>query len=140
MNVYYLRRRYFTFATFGHWYDGQGQQLCATVERPWCNNQPNISCIPEGDYQLQRYTSPSKGDCLSLDAPELGVTLHGPSLRTACLVHAANRAEELEGCIAPGTEFGVVNGQWAVINSRKALTMLMAHVGTATHTLRILRD
>lgn len=140
MSTYMLRRRYFPCATFGEWFNEQGTRLCVTVERPWQNNRPNVSCIPEGEYTLHAHTSPSKGACLSIEAPTLGVTLTGPSLRTACLVHVANRAVELQGCIAPGERFGVIGGDWAVLNSRNALDALIAQVGTGTSLLRIVRD
>jgi hypothetical protein len=34
--------------TFGELYI-DGEPFCATCERPWNNNEPNSSCIPEGD-------------------------------------------------------------------------------------------
>ncbi|GAB1141539.1 MAG: hypothetical protein WStaBPW_38650 [Shewanella algae] len=102
----------------------EGQRLCVTVEREWQNNQPNVSCIPAGVYTLRHHNSPSKGHCLALEAPSLGVTLFGPSQRTHCLVHIANWPLQLEGCIAPGTAFHPE--KWGVINSEKALNALLA--------------
>ncbi|MFA0092904.1 DUF5675 family protein, partial [Vibrio sp. 10N.261.49.A11] len=69
------------------------------------------------------------GKCYALEAPTLGVTRFGPSQRTHILIHKANRAAQLEGCIAPGMDFGVVNNEWAVINSGTAFDYFMAHLG-----------
>ena len=29
-----------------------GKRICFTIELPWLHNQHNISCIPEGRYEL----------------------------------------------------------------------------------------
>lgn len=124
-----LRRRYFEHGTFGELVDNSGNRLAVTVECPWLNNQPGKSCIPEGAYTLAPHNSPSKGLCLAISGPSLGVTVNGPSLRTHCLIHVANKASELEGCIAPGERFGVVSNEWAVLNSRNTLDKVLAAVG-----------
>ncbi len=45
--------------------------------------------------------------------------------RSRILVHAANRAEELLGCIAPGLAIGFLAGELAVLQSRTALKRFM---------------
>lgn len=45
--------------------------------------------------------------------------------RSRILIHAANRAAELLGCIAPGKMLGFMAGELAVLQSRMALTALM---------------
>src|SRR5690554_3376912 len=35
-----------------------GKYSCFTVERPWENNAPSISCIPAGTYALRKRPSP----------------------------------------------------------------------------------
>ncbi len=49
--------------------------------------------------------------------------------RDRILIHAANRAAELEGCIAPGKSLGFVAGELAVLQSKQALAMLMEKLG-----------
>jgi len=34
-----------------------------TAELPWKGNKPNISCIPEGTYQVSMRVSPKYGQC-----------------------------------------------------------------------------
>ena len=33
--------------------------ICWTVERPWLDNQPNISCIPEDTYYMRPWQRPN---------------------------------------------------------------------------------
>lgn len=66
-----------------------------TVEQAWRDNQPNISCIPEGSYR-----------CVPVKSPRFGATYevgHVPG-RSHILLHAANWPSQLEGCIAPGIQ------------------------------------
>ena len=72
------------------------QHVCRTIELPWRNNQPQVSCIPEGRYALKGRYSSKYGNHL---------ILHGVKGRSYILIHPANNAlKELKGCIAPVTE------------------------------------
>jgi hypothetical protein len=66
----------------------------ATIERPWLDNAPNVSCIPVGVYKARRYFSPSRHeDCWMLeDVPG----------RTYIQIHTANYPRHVEGCIGVG--------------------------------------
>lgn len=72
------------------------QFVCFTIELPWRNNQPMVSCIPEGRYPLRlRYSQRHRWHLLVNAVPG----------HTLILVHKANDAlQELKGCIAPVTE------------------------------------
>lgn len=101
--------------TFGILQDSNRTTLCCTIERPWLDNQPDISCIPLGTYQFYRFLSPKNGDVWrSYDVPD----------RNAIEMHAANFASELEGCIAVGNAMGEIDGIPAVKNSIATLAML----------------
>lgn len=128
MKTLTLYRSYFPHGTFSHLCDDNGNPFLVTVERPWLDNQPGFSCVPEGVYDLLPHESPKFGSCYALSAPDLGVTIYGPSHRTHILFHPANKAVELEGCIAPGLEFGTLDGQWAVMASRAAFGNLMNYL------------
>lgn len=81
-----------------------------TLERPWLDNQPFISCIPQGTYDLKWRQSPKFGWTWSLeDVPD----------RTYILIHSANWSRQLHGCIALGME--LMGNEFAVGNSRKAV-------------------
>lgn len=91
-----------------------GEKICHTIELPWKDNQPFISCIPEGKYLLEKRITHERGFHLILKSV--------PG-RSWILIHPANDARtELEGCIAPVTELtGIGKG----INSRDALEKLL---------------
>lgn len=71
----------------------EGTELCKTIELPWKNNQPRVSCIPEGRYRLRRRQSPRFREHFEvMDVKD----------RKYILFHAGNDAgKELRGCIAP---------------------------------------
>ena len=91
---------------------------CYTVEQPWKDNAPSVSCIPHGAYRLalDRYHKGGYPAYHLLDVPN----------RARIIIHKANRADELEGCIAPGSALGCIAGDWAVSNSGRAFDHIMA--------------
>lgn len=69
--------------------------VCNTIELPWLQNLRNVSCIPEGQYELKLRTTAKRGQHL------LVLNVKG---RDGILIHPANDAsKELRGCIAPVT-------------------------------------
>ena len=98
--------------------------ICYSLERPWLNNEKNISCVPAGVYDLQRYDSARFKDCFSLTCFNLGVGLTENFQRTYILIHAANRVSDLHGCIAPGLGISGYLDEWVTVDSRKALDKL----------------
>lgn len=98
-----------------------------TVERPWADNEPNVSCIPAGTYTLRLRQSPmitrvTRGDYTH------GWEVTGVPGRSYIMLHPANTAAELQGCIAPGLALGVVRGAWAVTSSRAAFEVVMDYL------------
>src|SRR5690606_8696525 len=74
----------------------RGEHICHTIELPWHNNMPRLSCIPEGRYKVEKRKYTKHGEQIGIPAV-LG--------REAILIHAANDAmKELHGCIAPVTK------------------------------------
>ena len=140
MKKFILKRRYFEHGTFGILYRENGTKVCVIAERENNNNKSNISCIPEGEYQLLPHASPKFGKCYALEAPSIGVTRRGPSLRTHILIHKANTPSQLQGCLAPGVAFGVIDDDWAVLNSTAAFNSLMNELGGKEAILTIKRD
>ena len=140
MKHFVMRRRYFKHGTYSYLYRADGSEVCCMVEREWRNNQPFKSCVPEGDYLLIPHISPKYGACYAMVAPTLGVTLHGPSIRTECLFHTANKPSQLLGCAAPGLDFGLLDGEWCVTNSGDALKALMKELGGEKAALTIIKD
>ena len=114
-----------------------GELFCYTVEKEWKNNEPFISCVPAGDYDLVLHDSPKYGKSYALVNENLGVTLHGPSKRTYILIHIANFPWELEGCIGAGESFH--SGKWGVASSAKAMVKFMQLLDGKSAKLKIVR-
>ena len=125
--------------TTGRLYDDQGNLIFVTMEKEYLDNQKNVSCVHPGLYDLLPRNSPSQGPTYYLSNPELDVTLSDPAGRTYIQIDAANRASELLGCIAVGSGFGVIKGEWAIIASRMAKGALMLLLNGENHQLEIFR-
>lgn len=109
------RFAYFKRGVLGRMVLPNGAELF-TVERPWLNNKPFVSCIPEGDYELEWDTTGRIKNVPRLrDVPN----------RTQINIHPANYPHELHGCIAPGLDWNVVDGVPLVSSSRDASALLM---------------
>ncbi len=94
-----------------------GEHLCNAIELPWKNNQHEISCVPEGRYELKKRCSDHLGWHLQVcNVPE----------RDLILIHAANDAlHELKGCIAP---VSLLTGEGKGLESRQALAKVVGLV------------
>ncbi|MEO7043775.1 MAG: DUF5675 family protein [Ferruginibacter sp.] len=91
-----------------------------TIELPWLQNQHGISCIPEGQYRLEKRYSPGR---------KSHIILMGVKDRSLILIHPANDAlKELRGCIAPVSE---LTGEGKGIASVKAFNTLKNRVYAA---------
>jgi hypothetical protein len=114
-----LTRIYFPEGTQGS-LEWNGTLVCYTIELPWLGNQRRISCIPEGEYVLQKRFSPKF---------KWHLHLRNVPGRDFILIHPANDAKrELLGCIAPVTKHtGIGKGS----SSRKALEKLKTLVYAA---------
>jgi hypothetical protein len=129
-----------------------GLVLC-TIERPWIpardlndrGGKKNESCVPPGYYRLVPHNSAKHPDTWALVNHGLDVVHYegddgDPDAdRATCLIHAANFASQLHGCIAPGlSHVKHATEGYMVTNSRKAMDKLRAvMVRHAEHTLEI---
>lgn len=94
-----------------------GKPICYSIELPWRNNVPEVSCIPEGRYTLEKTHTEKFGWHLHL----LGVKGRG-----LVMIHPANDAlKELKGCIAP---VSILCAEGKGLRSRIALEDLLAIV------------
>ena len=75
-----------------------GMLFCETIERPWLDNIPFMSCIPAGQYKVYPHVSPKFGNCFIVVGGTVGKYT---GERTHILFHAANVPKQLAGCIAP---------------------------------------
>ena len=121
------------------------------IEQPDNHDMPDHSCIPLGAYTLVPHIS---GRLHEMDGvtplrtwalvnPGLGVT-HSPNdpvrggigypHRSECLIHPANYASQLEGCLAPGDGVSKLLGSksWMVTNSRDAFGWIREYLDANT--------
>lgn len=111
-------------ATNGFW--------CHTLELPWRNNAPNISCVPAGEYEclFVKTRRPIGG------RQQLYWLKNAPG-RTGVLIHAGTFAGNKEvgykanvlGCILQGYSIGTYKHQQAIFRSREAVTDFIEHMG-----------
>ena len=101
-------------------------QTFYSVERPWLDNQVSVSCIPTGEYELGWRES-----------PRFGQTWHVQDVpgRTYILIHVANFAKDVEGCIGLGTD--LMGDTVAVSNSRVAVKKFEEMTVGASWTMRV---
>ena len=110
--VLFLTRQYFPEGTNGV-LQSEGKVICKTIELPWKQNQKRVSCIPEGEYFLQKRYS---------NKFQWHIEVCGVAGRSYILFHPANNAlKELNGCIAPVTQH---SGAGLGLMSRKAFNTL----------------
>jgi hypothetical protein len=140
MNLILRRNAHTLFGTFGEL--SVGDQLFYTVEQDWEGNKPFKSCIPNGAYAVELFDSAKHGASLIIYNDVLGVgKFSGDAKRFGCLIHKANLASELQGCIAPGTRVGFYKGQWCVSNSTAAMNQILLLLDKdKRHTLDIVSE
>lgn len=81
--------------------------FCYSIEQNWLHNQPFLSCVPDGVYELVEFESEKYGSTFAIYNPDRDVYVNKGDMandtdRYACLLHKANWAHELQGCIAFG--------------------------------------
>lgn len=101
---------------------------CATIERPWLDNQRKASAFPTGTYDIIKNMSPRF-------QTELWRIVDVPG-RSGILIHAGNYAHQLEGCVAVGQRHVDINGDGIpdVTNSRQTLEKLHSIMGDLKKT------
>lgn len=101
--------------------DNEELYECKTIELPWNNNQRNISCIPTGEYIIQKHISPKFGKSFHV--------LNVPN-RSEILIHKGNFNRDTRGCILPGINFGDIDGDGLVDVTSSGIAM--EHLWEAT--------
>ena len=95
------------------------EEFCYTLERPWMDNKPNISCIPLGRYICKRVDSPKFGNTFEIT---------NVNDRTHILLHSGNLWSDSHGCVILGDDLGYIDGYPAVLNSRKTFKAFLGHM------------
>lgn len=104
-----------------------------TLERPWLNNSPNVSCIPHGIYEVVPYGW-KEGHHTKFKR-----TYHIKNVidRSYILMHAGNFVENSQGCILIGKGFNIDGGKAMVTHSRNAMDELREYIGENAFKIEI---
>ena len=99
-----------------------GDFQCFALELADRDNQPSISCIPEGSYEYFKRLSKKNGPVLQLkNVPD----------RSYIQFHSGNYTSQILGCVLPGDSIKWLNRDRIpdVSNSRNTLIKLMNAAG-----------
>lgn len=122
MIVASLVRQYRADHTIGE-LDVPGAGRLWMLERPWLDNQCNVSCIPEGVYWarwMDRSASGKYKRCWHVqDVPG----------RSGILIHTGNVVRHTLGCLLPGKRYGELSGNPAVLSSGAAINTMRSIIG-----------
>ena len=90
---------------------------CKTLELPWLNNTPSVSCIPVGKYFAYKRKKASGTVIELIDVPN----------RTYIQIHPGNYTRQIEGCILPGVAHIDIDGDGImdVTSSRSTMNKLL---------------
>lgn len=122
----YMIRRYFATHTKSALVaiDGGGNIVmqCVTLELPWKDNAPQVSCIPEGEYVVRTRRTDKFGQHYHVQ---------GVTGREWILFHPANFVSELRGCIIPGSRYADLNSDGVpdIVDSKATLNRMLAELG-----------
>lgn len=122
MKILTLERYYSPFGVWGKLYGLESWLF--TMEREWENNQPYISCIPEGLYMCKRHNSPAHGETFILLNTEP---------RTHILFHVGNKPKDFKGCIGVGFKAAIVENEPFIVDSRNAFKYFMNELNGLDH-------
>jgi len=101
MLTLYLNREPEPHLTRGVLLMPSGREL-HVLERPWRDNRPFDSCIPDGVYLMEPYQSPRFGSVYIVSGGRVSKFQSPRHERYGILFHGANRVEQLQGCLAVG--------------------------------------
>ena len=105
MRVCIERNNYTSTQTLGrlYVYDENNKLLfhCFTLELPWNNNQRNVSCIPNGTYNVIKHQSPKF---------KKSFWIKGVDGRSEILIHKGNFYSDIRGCVLVGSGLIDING------------------------------
>jgi hypothetical protein len=115
-----------------------GDEILATIERPWIpadtpGGKPNESCVPDGKYKLIPHTRPDGKEVVALVNESLGVYYLAEDRpdgigRYLILCHIANWVHDVIGCIGPGLSKGGSARGPMVKSSKAAMSRLMEYI------------
>ncbi len=111
-----------------------GLEEFQVLERPWKNNQRNLSCIPAGDYTVTFMERSASGKYRNV------YHIQGVEGRSGILIHSGNTVNHTLGCLIVGKRRGWLGRRRAVLNSRSGLRQLVDVLGKEPFKLTIVGE
>ena len=105
--------------------------ICYALELPWLDNKANVSCIPDGDYDVVYMARSASGKYRDV------YHVKGVSGRSGILIHKGNTEADTLGCILPGSRIGTLGGKKAVLGSGAAIRKLHKVAERKPFTLKV---
>jgi len=93
-----------------------GMPVFVTLELPWMNNEPQISCIPTGSYTCRKRKA---SESITAGIGEAFEVVDVPN-RSDILIHVGNTVDDIKGCILIGEKFGMIDWKPAILGSRSS--------------------
>lgn len=103
-----------THGTFGV-FSIDGVPVCLTLEETWLDNIPRESCIPEGVYEVVKYSGTKYKD--------VWLVKNVPG-RSAILIHWGNTEQNTAGCILMGKYYAQFGDRRGIAESINTIDML----------------
>lgn len=99
---------------------------CRTLELPWKDNEKRISCIPDGEYEVIKHTSPKFGECFWIqDVPDRSEILIHDKVNFVGSINPRTGRSDLLGCIAPFESSMDIDGDGILDIAPKSSTVAM---------------
>ena len=93
--------------------------FAVTLEKPWKDNERQVSCIPARTYTCQRTISPRFGETFEM--------MNVPG-RTSILFHKGNVEDDTSGCILVAEQFERLGSKTAILKSAKGFEELVTRL------------
>jgi len=104
-----------------------------TLEPPWRDNAPRVSCVPSGTYQIALQPSEKTSQATN-GRQRTAWFLQSVPNRSSVLIHPGNFESDTKGCILVGLAFETINGRPGLAKSGLAFAAMMqafaAHMPT----------
>ena len=117
-----VRVRHTDEATYGVMSFKGEAPFVVTLERPWKDNERNVSCIPPNFYSCAKFSSESH--------PNTYEVLNVPD-RSAILFHPGNTVDDSAGCILVGESFADFGDEHGIGQSRKGFDEMIEKLNGA---------
>lgn len=106
--------------------------ICNTLELPWLNNKPFLSCPPLGSWVMNRFQSPKYGDVFEIICKGRDKLLLHWGNTVVDNPNTEKNEKQSDGCVILGEGIDPVNDGYGVTNSKAAFQEFMGRLKGVT--------